>query len=636
MRLQAVSSTGFVQWGQAIGTQDRIWGRAYVYLEKLPSTKLTFFRVLNGSGKALSLGITPVGQIKIFDATNQLVRTSTSRVAIGSYNRIEFFVDPATTTTGQAEVRLFTTADSTTATETLVASNKNFNTQTTTYRFGQTDGSKSDPSWFDDLLINTTGWPGPATSPPPPQCSDALDNDSDGKIDYPLDPGCTDAQDNDETDISPPPTPQCSDGIDNDGDGQVDFPLDAGCTDTLDNNEIDPPGGETPNVLIIMTDDQRASSDGLSVMDDTLKIFGDGGTYYPNAVVTTPLCCPSRASIFSGRYAHNTGVLTNSSADKFDPTTSMQYHLQRLGYKTALVGKYLNEVKSDFPYFDLQAWRVGYYDSSGSYSTTYIKDKAVEFLNTFEQNDAQPWLMYVHPYAPHPDATPETKYENAYVPPWDDNPARTETDLSDKPPYVAKQAANVSKTGTQNLRSRMIRTLYSVDDLVASVFAQLDALEETNTVAFFLSDNGYQWYEHQLDGKGHVYDDSVQVPFFIRWPGRVPASLIDTKVVANIDIAPTVYDILGYTPDNYTVDGRSLFTSNRSFVLTEGFGRGFHSLWSPDSVYSEYGDGFKEYYWPDDPWQLDNGFKTGRPPPSESALHDQLLAYKNCVGSACP
>jgi len=481
-----------------------------------------------------------------------------------------------------------------------------------------------------------------ADTTPTPQCSDGLDNDGDGLTDFPEDQGCTDAQD-DETDTTPTPTPtptpqpQCSDGVDNDSDGETDFPNDPGCTDDVDTDETDPaPGAERPNVLVIMTDDQRASDDGLSVMDDLWRVYGDGGTYYPNGVVTTALCCPSRASTFSGRYAHNTGVISNNG-NPLDQTTTLQYHLQQnLGYKTALTGKYLNEFTGTPPYFDLLALRAGYYDSSGSYSTTYIKDKALEFLRTFEQTDAQPWLMYVHPFAPHPEAVPETKYSQAFVPPWQDNPANTETDLSDKPPYVAKQAATTSKTAIQNLRVNMIRTLYSVDDLVAAVFAELEALGETNTLAFFMSDNGFEWYEHQQTAKGHAYDDSHQVPFFVRWSGHVATGAIDQKIVANVDIAPTVYDALEYQPQNYTPDGRSIFTSRRDVILTEGFGRGYRSLWQPDWMYAEYNDGFLEYYGTDDPRQLENGFTTGNPPPNAAELESQMRSYRSCVGTACP
>ena len=148
----------------------------------------------------------------------------------------------------------------------------------------------------------------------------------------------------------------CSDGADNDGDGHTDFPADPGCIDASDDDETDP-SGQRPNILIVMTDDQRTSSDGLSVMDDLRRIFGEHGTYYPNAVATTPLCCPSRASTFSGRYAHNTGVIDNDG-NPLDQTTTLQYHLQqRLGYQTALVGKY--RTNSRDPRHSSISWTAG-------------------------------------------------------------------------------------------------------------------------------------------------------------------------------------------------------------------------------------------------------------------------------------
>jgi hypothetical protein len=427
--------------------------------------------------------------------------------------------------------------------------------------------------------------------------------------------------------------PACSDGTDNDADGLTDL-ADPGCADANDDDEAEG-AKERPNVLIIMTDDQRASSDGLSVMDDLQAIYGGGGTYYPNAVATTPLCCPSRASIMTGRYAHNTGIQHNDG-NGLDQTTTLQYHLQQhLGYETALIGKYLNDFIGTPPYFDLVALKTGYGDpSTSSYATTFIRDRAVEFLNAAEQNDSQPWLMYLTPFSPHAPAVPETKYADAPVPAWEDNPARTETDLSDKPAFVLQHQA--SKTEVQALRINMIRTLYSVDDLIAGVFARLDELGEGNTIAFFLSDNGYQWYEHGLEKKDKPYSDSVRVPFFVRWPGHVAAGAVDGKIVANIDIAPTVYDAIGYSPANYVPDGRSILTSQRQVILTEDWGPTFLSLWTPDWMYAEWGDGFLEYYGPTDPWQLDNGFETGAPPPNAEQLHSQLQSYATCVGNQCP
>jgi arylsulfatase A-like enzyme len=394
-----------------------------------------------------------------------------------------------------------------------------------------------------------------------------------------------------------------------------------------------------PNVLVILTDDQRADADSLSVMDDTLRIFRDGGTYFPNAVATTPLCCPSRASIFSGKYVHNHGVTSQKNATNLPQEWTLQYHLQQnLGYTTALVGKYLNNWSGPKPYFDYVKGGIftNYY-SNGKYTTRVIRRHALSLLNTFETSDAKPWLMYVQPFAPHAPAVPETAYANAFVPLREKTPAWGETDLSDKPTFVKNKASKTSKSSVRALRRKMIRTLYSVDDMNKAIFKRLAALREDNTIAFFMSDNGFMWYEHRLQHKMVAYDDSVRIPMFVRWPGRIRAGVTDPDIVANIDVAATVYDALGYTPANYEPDGRSMFSSSRPYILTEfRASNPWYALWHPDWMYARYDNGFREYYGPDDPWQLDNAFKTGKPIPDAAALANWLNSAMTCAGAACP
>ena len=122
-----------------------------------------------------------------------------------------------------------------------------------------------------------------------------------------------------------------------------------------------------PNILLIVTDDQRAAVDTMSAMPKTRALFENQGTNYPNFMVTTPLCCPSRSSIFSGRFAHNTGVLTNTDADDvqaFDQGATIQAYLRAAGYQTGIAGKFFNTwpVGQDPPNFDRWAIFGGGYD----------------------------------------------------------------------------------------------------------------------------------------------------------------------------------------------------------------------------------------------------------------------------------
>jgi arylsulfatase A-like enzyme len=96
-----------------------------------------------------------------------------------------------------------------------------------------------------------------------------------------------------------------------------------------------------PNVLVFMTDDQRGRG-ALDAMPSVREWFVQGGRRFPRAIATTPVCCPSRASVFTGRYAHNHGVRSNNDGSSLNHATTMQRHLQDAGYLTAYAGKFLN------------------------------------------------------------------------------------------------------------------------------------------------------------------------------------------------------------------------------------------------------------------------------------------------------
>ncbi len=390
-----------------------------------------------------------------------------------------------------------------------------------------------------------------------------------------------------------------------------------------------------PNVLIVITDDQRRDGT-IEVMSRTSDWFGRGGTRFTSAVATTPTCCPSRASIFTGRYAHNHGVRTSEpgQAELLDQDTTLQRYLHDGGYATALFGKYLNgwDVSVDPPHFDrwailtdgkYEAYRHGDWNVDGAhqvvphYSTTFIRRRARVFLAQAEAEDERPWLMYVTPYAPHLPATPHRDHATAQVPPFRDNPAMLEEDRSDKPAYV--QQSDVPRWRVRDIRRSQLRTLMAVDEMVAGIVERLRELGEADdTLAFFISDNGYLWGEHGLIGKRAPYLASVDIPFYVRWPGRFIPGISDDRLVANVDVMPTVMEAAGLTPE-HVVDGRSLLSSARDHIVTEHWLRAaretpdWAALRTPSYHYIEYYVrdrlvvNFAEYYdLTRDPWELDN------------------------------
>ena len=428
------------------------------------------------------------------------------------------------------------------------------------------------------------------------------------------------------------------------------------------------PVSNPPNVLIIVTDDQRANEGTLAVMPRTRRWFGDRGTRFPSAFSTTPLCCPARASLFSGRYAHNHGVFTNQGEFTFDEDFTIQHYLDDAGYNTAMAGKYFNNwlVEDDPAHFDRWAlFDGGYYghdyNLNGTmrhvpdYSTGFIAAKTVDFLEAFENSDSKPWMLYVATYAPHATFIPETSYRDASVPFWGGNPAVFESNRGDKPGYVRIRDETYD-TWVKNRRLQL-RTLMSVDDLVVGISRAMRRLDEgSNTLAFYLSDNGYMWADHGLFDKGAPYTPSIQIPMFMRWPGRVDEGLKDRRLVGNVDIAPTVLDAAGLQPAlDHPMDGRSLLDPSwtRARMLTEYRNSGniwtpptWASIRTPDLQYVEYYDAgkriFREYYdLATDPWQLTNllfdGDPANNPDPSRlQELSKQLSADRSCVGPACP
>ncbi|MEW6472464.1 MAG: DNRLRE domain-containing protein [Actinomycetota bacterium] len=427
-----------------------------------------------------------------------------------------------------------------------------------------------------------------------------------------------------------------------------------------------PPPGSQPNFVVFLTDDQRGA-DTLGVMPKTMQWFADGGTVFPNGVATTPLCCPSRSGVFSGRYTHNHGNLNNQTTDNLDYDATFQAYLKAAGYQTGIVGKFLLDWNKSTPppYFDYWAVTSGGYENvtfgtdqgslTAAYTTTETGRQALRMLDAFEADDSRPFVLYVATQAPHSSWEPEPAYESADVGPWEGNPSIFESDRSDKPSWVRSSSKSFNEGA--GIRRQQLRTLKSVDDMVDRVMTRLDALGEgANTVSIFTSDNGYQWGEHGLTSKYHPYNQSVSVPFMVRWPGRVPAGFVDRRYVGNVDITPSMLSAAAVTPAlRHPLDGRpfldpaGLSAERREEGYLEYFRDEHRSIpdWSSirteDFQYVEYRDGnnvvFREYYdMRADPFQLVNLLADGNPgnDPPTAALAERLSVYRRCSGTTGP
>jgi arylsulfatase A-like enzyme len=423
---------------------------------------------------------------------------------------------------------------------------------------------------------------------------------------------------------------------------------------------------ERPNILIFLTDDQRATDTMTpEVMPRLRQWIMQAGAQFTNFFGTTPLCCPDRSVFLSGRYAHNTGVRTNTDTANFNHNMTMERLLQQAGYRTAYVGKFLNgwQTSTAPPFFNNRALVGGGYanqwfnvDGIGrqvSYTTDFIGEQSVEYLEQFESSDSQPWMMVAATPAPHNPWQPSAEHANDDVGTWAGNPATQETDRSDKPPWV--RSRNFSLTQAEVVRVPQLRTLRSVDDMVDTVMTRLQQLGElSDTLVIYTSDNGYLWSEHHLGGdygtaaqKRYPYAASVKIPFLIRWDGHVTAGSTDQRLAGMIDIVPTVLDAAGVTPD-YAVDGYSLLTTHaRARIILEYWldpGDATIPTWvsvrTANLMFVEYYDAlgnvsFREYYdLAADPWELINLLNDGDPAnPDIGQLQEYVTNGATCAGS---
>jgi arylsulfatase A-like enzyme len=379
-----------------------------------------------------------------------------------------------------------------------------------------------------------------------------------------------------------------------------------------------------PNIVVINTDDLDVRS--VACMPNLQSLLAQEGVTFTNAFVTTPLCCPSRASLLRGQYAHSHGVLSNAGDNGGFPAfyrlgdedSTVATWLQDAGYRTALIGKYLNRYPRDAaeahvpPGWDeWSAFASGDDDDGGSYysdyalnedgtivlygqqpsdySTDVLAARATDFVDRAAAA-GDLFFLYIAPYAPHGPSTPAPRHTGAFADVRAPRvPSFNEADVSDKPAWVqALPALNDDQIALIDDRyQRRLRSLLAVDEMVASLIETLDAAGVLdNTYIVFTSDNGYQLGEHGLPlGKQAPYDESIRVPLIVRGPGVAVGAVVDS-IALNIDLAPTFAELANASPADF-VDGRSLVplldgdppTAWRHGFLVERYGRTHPDQW---------------------------------------------------------
>jgi len=416
-----------------------------------------------------------------------------------------------------------------------------------------------------------------------------------------------------------------------------------------------------PNIIVIMTDDQPFHT--VDYMPTVKNVLIANGVNFTNGFVTTPLCCPSRASIFTGEYVHNHEVYTNrmpmGGAPKFKDGSTVAVWMKEAGYRTAYYGKYLNDYEQIEPVGyvppgwdewgaflgrnidgDEDAGNLQYYFnftmSEGGMTVEYPRDKTnygadvvtTKVVNFINETRQAPFFLFVSYYNPHSPYVSARRHKETFRADsgWDwmqyRPPNFNEENIRDKPDYVG-DLSPLSAEKIDTTHKQILRSLLSVDDGVASI---LNALEKTGlsgkTILVFLSDNGLTLGDHRFGAsKNCPYEACVKVPFIVYAPDLFPARS-ESQIVANIDLAPTFAYLAG-APIPETVDGMSLLPllqdANalwRDEILLEHWpteeGVGamvpeFYAVRTPQWKYVEYITAEKELYdLVNDPYELTN------------------------------
>ena len=426
-----------------------------------------------------------------------------------------------------------------------------------------------------------------------------------------------------------------------------------------------------PNVVLIVTDDQRWDSlDQMPALNAAPE-----WAHFPNMFVDEPQCCPSRASIFTGRYPQHTHVETLREGPKLDEKRTIATMLHGAGYRTGHFGKYLN----DYPfnrgpytppgwdqfvasvgagdYYNYKLNANGHIVSHGSqpqdYKTDVLTTMGRKFISTTKQS--QPFFLYLAFNAPHGDST-------GRIPPppggTGDCPGRTfpeapnfnAHDTVSEPPWMSAEIP-VNATNMQFQRAATCNALQGVDEAVKSIVSELERTGRLkNTYVIFTSDNGYAFGEHRLIGKGDLYETSVRVPLLVRGPDVKPETI--DRLTSNVDFVPTILDWAHVTAPRHFVDGTSFAgdlggraqhdpqeillrgcrtqrgVSNQcgGYRSNMGFNWGLRTA---TQKYIEYSDGYVQLFdLRSDPWELTNLASDPAQAPLIADLHARLTRLR--------
>ena len=378
-------------------------------------------------------------------------------------------------------------------------------------------------------------------------------------------------------------------------------------------------GADRPNILFIMTDDHAAHALSCygSRINQTphLDRIAKEGVRFDNCFVTNSICTPSRATILTGKYSHLNGVPVFNSFDGSQPHVGK--YLQAAGYHTGMIGKWhLGSRPTGFDVWTILPGQGRYVnpifiDPSGrreikGYATDVITDLSIEFLKKRPKD--KPFFLKYHHKAPHREWTPDAKHREMFAGKTIPEPATLHDDyagrsdalkknrqrvfddmtrrdlklappadvppgperqkwLNEKPTEVVIEEGGAKKVlkgeelnkwKYQRYMQDYLACVQSVDDNVGRM---LDFLDQNglrdNTVVVYTSDQGFFLGEHGMYDKRFMYEESLRMPFIVRWPAGIKAGSVQKAMAINADFAPTFMELAGLEVPK-DMQGRSL------------------------------------------------------------------------------
>ncbi len=341
---------------------------------------------------------------------------------------------------------------------------------------------------------------------------------------------------------------------------------------------------QRPNILFVLTDDQRWDGFGASGNDlihtPNLDRIADGGVRFSNAFVTLAICSPSRAACLTGRYGSSNGVTAVGAVKLNAGEPTFARALRKVGYRTGVTGKWHLKTTPEECGFDFAAtcWSNGtWYGRKFTINGTTRKmpgfvddvtaDESIRFIRG-SQEGKKPFVLWMCTQVPHMDNKFEWPAEERYL----DNygvdemplPETWNDDLSGKPEYLktARNRTQALKYGYDKPKAirKHARDYYAgvqqMDAAVGRVLDELDRLKlRDNTWVIFMGDNGWMLGEHGMTSKVLPYEESMRVPMAIAGPNTTPRT--SSQLVLNIDLTATIYELAG-VPIPDTLHGRSL------------------------------------------------------------------------------